>query len=211
MSNNGRCGNDSSKDNYKKEHSNKNKIIKSIVFLSIIIWFCIMLYKYSNPFFRLLYLYICIALIFPIAAFYLKTLVCVKGGRHETKQQGSRSYYPNTILENDVQDNKKYPPKVITDKDYIKLQSLFKTLMQNKKLSHVQILEFKKIINFSLGDNLSNYEHFKFKNDAHEIFVKFKSSTFSTINYQELYDELIRISGSENEIEDVKLNDAAYE
>lgn len=210
MNINGRCKSSSSKGTYDKEHNDKNKIIKSIIFLSIIVWFCIMLYKYANPFFRLLYLYICIVFIIPIATFYLKTLICSKSydcRRHTNKQQGRSSYYPNTIIENDYEqnNNNKYTPKIMTDKEYIKLQTTFKTLLQNKKLSHRQILEFKKIINLSLHDHLSNYQNFKFKNDAHEIFVKFKSSAFSTINYQELYNELIRISGGLNEVEnDVK-------
>lgn len=53
--------------------------------------------------------------------------------------------------------------------------NLFKNKMKGGELDRSQILEFKKMVNKSLGSYLSGYNTWHFRNDAMEIYCKLKN------------------------------------
>lgn len=58
---------------------------------------------------------------------------------------------------------------------YLEVRNCFRIALRNKILTRTDILEFKELLNKSLEGNLKQYQSYKFKNDAHEIYTKLKS------------------------------------
>jgi hypothetical protein len=52
----------------------------------------------------------------------------------------------------------------------------FNKLMQGRRMKYEDIQKFKALINNLLGDRISKYQDYTFKNDAHELYVKMKST-----------------------------------
>lgn len=53
------------------------------------------------------------------------------------------------------------------EKEYLSLKNNFKTLLQHKRLNRKDLLAIRKY----LSKNVKEYEHKKFKNDAHAIYT----------------------------------------
>ncbi|GLC32880.1 hypothetical protein bsdE14_42900 [Clostridium omnivorum] len=69
---------------------------------------------------------------------------------------------------------------------YITAKDLFHDAIQAGNLNHEQILYIKKIINESLDSYINDYKYTHYKNDAHEIYSKLKSSHISVDNYKKI-------------------------
>jgi hypothetical protein len=65
-------------------------------------------------------------------------------------------------------------------------KDLFHDAIQAGNLNHEQIFYLKKVINESLGDYLNDFKYMKFKNDAHEIYSKLKSSHISIDSFKKI-------------------------
>jgi len=68
-------------------------------------------------------------------------------------------------------------------------QSAFRYCMQHKLLERKDILEFKDRLNHCV--NLKDYKHDNYKNDAHEIYSKLKSTCISPKQMQALGEYLM--------------------
>lgn len=82
--------------------------------------------------------------------------------------------------------NSKYTSRVIEDENYKKLISVLKYFMQNKVLSHEQIVDFTEEINERLGESVKYYKQSSFQNNLHEIYSKLKSKQLKSDDYVEL-------------------------
>ena len=69
---------------------------------------------------------------------------------------------------------------------YQTTKDLFHDAIQAGNLNHEQILYIKKVINESLGSYINDYKYTHYKNDAHEIYSKLKSSHISVDNYKKI-------------------------
>lgn len=69
---------------------------------------------------------------------------------------------------------------------YVATKDLFHDAMQAGNLNHEQILYLKKVINESLGNSINDYKYTYYKNDAHEIYSKLKSSHISIDNFKRI-------------------------
>lgn len=69
---------------------------------------------------------------------------------------------------------------------YQQAKNLFHDAIQNRSLSREQILYLKKIIDESLGEYINDYKHTRYKNDAHEIYSKLKSSHISIDSFKKI-------------------------
>jgi hypothetical protein len=69
-------------------------------------------------------------------------------------------------------------------------KNLFSTLVKQGKLRKYEIKELKKIINDSLGANSEFYHNYKFKNDAHEIYVKMMNFNLNEYDWNRIIDYL---------------------
>lgn len=65
-------------------------------------------------------------------------------------------------------------------------KDLFNNAIKTGNLNHEQILYLKEAINDSLGDYINNYRHTRYKNDAHEIYSKLKSSHISIDDFRRI-------------------------
>lgn len=80
---------------------------------------------------------------------------------------------------------------------YNQAQMLFHDAIQNRNLDREQILYLKKVINESLGDYINDFKFIKFKNDAHEIYSKLKSSHISIDSFKKII-QLIKAFEAQN-------------
>lgn len=69
---------------------------------------------------------------------------------------------------------------------YNQAQKLFHDAIQNRNLDREQILYLKKVINESLGDYINDFRYARYKNDAHEIYSKLKSSHISIPDFKRI-------------------------
>lgn len=69
---------------------------------------------------------------------------------------------------------------------YLQAKDLFHDAIQAGNLTHEQILYLKKIIDESLGDYINDYKYTRYKNDAHEIYSKLKSSYISIDDFKRI-------------------------
>jgi hypothetical protein len=58
---------------------------------------------------------------------------------------------------------------------YLEAKCLFASLMKQRKIHNYEINDLKAIIDNRLGRYVDHYHNYKFKNDAHEIYVKMKN------------------------------------
>lgn len=91
---------------------------------------------------------------------------------------------------NQPKTTKKYETRVIEDENYKQLVQVLKYFMQNKVLSHEQIVSFTDEINERLGDHVKYYKQNSFQNNLHEIYSKLKSKQLKSEDYQELTEVL---------------------
>jgi hypothetical protein len=69
---------------------------------------------------------------------------------------------------------------------YQMAKDLFNNAIKAGNLNREQILYLKKVINDSLGDYLNDYMYTRYKNDAHEIYSKLKSSHISIDSFKKI-------------------------
>lgn len=69
---------------------------------------------------------------------------------------------------------------------YQMTKDLFHDAIQAGDLNHEQILFLKKVINESLGNSINDYKFTHYKNDAHEIYSKLKSSHISITDFKKI-------------------------
>lgn len=69
---------------------------------------------------------------------------------------------------------------------YTTARDLFNDAIQASNLNHEQILYLKKVINESLGNSINDYKFARYKNDAHEIYSKLKSSHISINDFKNI-------------------------
>jgi hypothetical protein len=69
---------------------------------------------------------------------------------------------------------------------YLRAKDLFNNAIKSGNLSREQILYLKKIIDDSLGSYLNDFKYTKYKNDAHEIYSKLKSSHISVASFKRI-------------------------
>ena len=67
---------------------------------------------------------------------------------------------------------------------YKACRDLFNIQMRTGQLKREKLLDFKDLINLSLGDKILHYKDYRFKNDCHEIYCKLKSETFNQLDYE---------------------------
>lgn len=84
----------------------------------------------------------------------------------------------------------KYKSRVVEDENYKDLVQVLKYFMQNKVLSHEQIMDFIEEINERLGEHVKYYKSNSFENNLHEIYSKLKSKQLKTDDYVELTEVL---------------------
>lgn len=80
---------------------------------------------------------------------------------------------------------------------YQHAKNLFHDAMQSRSLSREQILYLKKIIDESLGEYINDYKCTRYKNDAHEIYSKLKSSHISIDSFKKIM-QLIKAFEAQN-------------
>lgn len=70
---------------------------------------------------------------------------------------------------------------------YIEAKELFKIGMQSRSLKREDILNLIDLIQRAIGrQHLKVYQSFKFKNDAHKIYVLLKSKEISIVDMQKI-------------------------
>lgn len=69
---------------------------------------------------------------------------------------------------------------------YQMAKDLFNNAIKTSCLNREQILYLKKVINESLGDYINDYKYTRYKNDAHEIYSKLKSSHISIDSFKKI-------------------------
>jgi hypothetical protein len=69
---------------------------------------------------------------------------------------------------------------------YIMAKDLFNNAIKAGNLNREQILYMKKVINESLGDYINDHKYTRYKNDAHEIYSKLKSSHISIPDFKRI-------------------------
>jgi hypothetical protein len=69
---------------------------------------------------------------------------------------------------------------------YSQARDLFHDAIQDGNLNHEQILYLKKVIDDTLGEYLNDFKYTRYKNDAHEIYSKLKSSHISIDNFKRI-------------------------
>lgn len=87
---------------------------------------------------------------------------------------------------NQPKSQQKYKSKVVEDENYKDLVQILKYFMQNKVLSHEQIMDFIEEINERLGEHAKYYKSNSFENNLHEIYSKLKSKQLKSDDYIEL-------------------------
>lgn len=65
-------------------------------------------------------------------------------------------------------------------------KDLFNNAIKSGNLNREQILYLKSVINECLGDYINNYKYTRYKNDAHEIYSKLKSSHISISDFKRI-------------------------
>lgn len=69
---------------------------------------------------------------------------------------------------------------------YSQARDLFHDAIKAGNLNHEQILYLKKIINHNLGEYINDFKYIRYKNDAHEIYSKLKSSHISVDSFKKI-------------------------
>jgi hypothetical protein len=69
---------------------------------------------------------------------------------------------------------------------YQMAKDLFNNAIKSGSLTREQILYLKKVINEALGDFINDYRTTRYKNDAHEIYSKLKSSHISVPDFKKI-------------------------
>lgn len=87
---------------------------------------------------------------------------------------------------NQPKSQQKYKSRVVEDEHYKDLVQILKYFMQNKVLSHEQIMDFIEEINERLGGHTKYYKSNSFENNLHEIYSKLKSKQLKSDDYIEL-------------------------
>lgn len=80
---------------------------------------------------------------------------------------------------------------------YTQARDLFHDAIQARNLDREQILYLKKVINEALGDYINDFRYTRFKNDAHEIYTKIKSSHISIPDFKKII-QLIKVFEAQN-------------
>lgn len=65
-------------------------------------------------------------------------------------------------------------------------KKLFAQLMKEKKMRHYQIKDLKRVIDGCLGVHVEYYHNYKFKNDAHEVYVKMKNFNLNVYDWERI-------------------------
>lgn len=76
---------------------------------------------------------------------------------------------------------------------YEETVQLFNKKIKGKQMDRKQILEFKKLVNKSLGSYKSVYDNWHFKNDAMEIYSKLKDIHIDKSDFIKLINYLERV------------------
>lgn len=79
---------------------------------------------------------------------------------------------------------------------YNKGRILFSTLMKNGKMRKYQVKEFKKLIDGYLGCYIDYYHNYRFKNDAHEVYVKMKNFNLNAYDWERIISYLEEIDNN---------------
>ena len=134
----------------------------------------------------LILLYGFLAVILPVLAIYTKSRVILW-------LKKSKAIEMKTLRENQRRENS-HLSKVMLCTDiemYHKCRESFGVLMKNGMLNKKEVIYLKNLINSCLGSNvLSHYDKFKFKNDAHEIYVKLKNSYLEKGDFEKIFEYL---------------------
>lgn len=91
--------------------------------------------------------------------------------------------YRPTKVKFDNQPKEKYKIKKVETKGYEECRNIINVGVKQVLFKRQDILQIKDIIDDLLGANASNYRHFNFNNDMHEIYIKLKSKHLTTDNY----------------------------
>lgn len=83
---------------------------------------------------------------------------------------------------------RKHTKKTIEDEEYQNLRNYIISSFKNKQFRRETIVMLKRHIDNMLGDNITHYSRFKFDNDAQEIYIKIKNSSFTKDHWINLLD-----------------------
>jgi hypothetical protein len=132
-----------------------------------------------------LILYGIVIFIIPILIFYLRLKFMKWLG--DSKRKQDKIYKKHFEKEYEKIYQREYKPF------YEATVRLFKNKMKGSELDRKHILEFKELVNKSLGSYLSGYNTWHFRNDAMEIYCKLKSHHIDKNDFENLIFYLERI------------------
>jgi hypothetical protein len=130
-------------------------------------------YVLSDGWGKLLFLYVGFAFL-PVLLFYAKAVIM-----HSLKREAVK--HEKEVKEKEKYDRQTQKQEFLREYDakikplYTEGKNLFALLMKQRKVHNYEIADLKGIINNRLGKYAEHYHNYKFKNDAHEIYVKMKN------------------------------------
>jgi hypothetical protein len=162
----------------------KIMIIPAIIGVVLLVW-----YRNTNSRFeQILIGFILFTILIP---FVLQLLTMLLGGVTKDskstlyEQKGNENKYTIEPIKNIKNDSIKAPYKAKTNNNpiYVEVRDRFKSLVKNGDLGRNEILQFKSELDYKLSTHKYIYDTFTFENDAHEIYIKLKSSKLTTEDY----------------------------
>jgi F0F1-type ATP synthase alpha subunit len=121
--------------------------------------------------------------ILPILGFYIKAVVNYSlkkyAVEHKKEVNKEKKYNREMQKQEFLRD---YDAKI--KPLYTEGRNLFNLLMKQRKVHNYEIADLKAILNDRLGKYLDHYHNYKFKNDAHEIYVKMKNFNLNEYDWE---------------------------
>lgn len=162
----------------------KVMIIPAIIGVVLLIWFR----NTNSRFEQILIGFILFTVLIP---FVLQLLTMLLGGVAKDskstsyKQKDNKNKYIIEPMKNSNKDSIKVPYKAKTNNNpiYVEVRDRFKDLVKNGDLDRNEILQFKSELDYKLRTHKYTYDNFTYENDAHEIYIKLKSSKLTTEDY----------------------------